>query len=446
MKLSADPVQKALKRRQRRRFVYYALVALTLAVTMTGWALNSLEALETPGARMQAIGRLFGLLAAHCVLLELLLMSRAPFVDRNFDLQDVIDLHRLLGYSLIFSITVHALAIVAGYAEPLAMGWWEQFIDLIFNYDFLREAAIGTIIFFVATAVSVYVVRSRMRYEVWYAIHLTLYIAIVLTFLHQIPAGNDFLDSAWFTTYWYALFAAVSLAWLWYRLLRPVAVALWYNLRVFAVEQTAANTYSVFISGRQLERFNFEPGQYISWRILAPGLWTQAHPFSISSPLRNQLLRFTVKANGDYTAKLAQLKPGSLVLVDGPRGSFRADRAAGTRNVVMIAGGIGVAPFLPMANMFLTQGKRITLLYSVRTIGDVAFFHELKSLERLGVTIGLYANDKGQTITKDALKLVVNSDTTVYICGPDGMSRAFMKQLLEIGIEKERIITERFAF
>ncbi len=398
-----------------------------------------------PNERLMSIGRLFGLLAAFCVLLELTLMSRAPFIERDFDLQDIIDLHRLTGYGVLLSISAHVVFLTISYAAG-SLSLWAQFLDFNNHYEDILMATIGTGVFFLATSLSVRIIRTNIRYELWYVVHLTIYLAIVLTFLHQIPNGNDFIGSPWFTAFWYGLYGFVTLIWAWYRVLRPYWLAIKYDFRVYAVERAAANTYSVFLTGRNIQRFKFQPGQYANWRIMARGLWTESHPFSISSPIDNGLLRFTAKVSGSYTAKLRDLKPGARVLVDGPRGNFGADRAELTSKAVLIGGGIGVAPFLSTANMLLRQRKQVTLLYAAKTMSDVAFINELRALQPFGLTIRLYVSEYNIHITREVLAQYAVEDTTIYICGPDGMSKAFQKTLKELGFPKQRVIIERFAY
>lgn len=436
----------ATKKRRIMRLSFYAGVIGTLVILMLGWWAGNADNLAVPGDRLIAIGRLFGLFATWCVILQIILMSRIPFMERNFDLQDSIDLHRLNGYGLLFSVSAHVVFLVLGYSLPTHNNIWSQFIDFNTSYEDVLLGTIGTIVFFVAAALSVYIIRSRLRYEVWYTIHLTIYIAILLTFLHQIKTGGDFVNNFIFTAYWYGLYIFAFILWAWYRVARPFYFLMRYQLRVSSVEKVANSIYCVTVSGRDLAQFNFTSGQYATWRILMPGLWFEAHPFSFSGTSGSATLQFTVKASGDFTDKISRLQPGAFVLLDGPRGNFDVERAADSTRVVMIAGGIGITPYMAMIETFLRQGKHTTLLYAVRSAREVAFADELRRLQLLGLHIELYVSEDGRFITDLELQAIKSEDTTVYICGPDRMSRSFSQSLSGFGFPKSNIIVERFAF
>lgn len=440
-------MKSATRNRFTMRLGFYIAVIVSLSLLMIGWWIGSGQNLGAPGERLNAVGRLFGLLAAWCIILEVVLMSRIPFIERSFDLHDNIDLHHLTGYAILFTISGHVVFQVLGYAAPTHIGLWTQFLQ--FNtsqYEDVLLATIGTIIFFGASALSVYVIRSKIRYEIWYLTHLAIYGAILMTFLHQIKTGADFIDNFWFTAYWYGLYFLAFALWLWYRVLRPFALLGYHQFRVAAIEQTAINTYSVTIEGRHMENFSFLPGQYATWRFLSSNLWFEAHPFSFSSTPGNQMIRLTMKAGPEFMDKILNLTIGTYIMVDGPRGSFTVDRAEKTSKVVLIAGGIGIAPYLASIETLLAQGKQVTLLYGVQVRDNIAFMQELRLLQSNGLYIDVFVDENGQRITHDILQRFAQPDTTIFICGPDAMSVALNNTLKQLGFPASRIITERFAF
>lgn len=432
--------------RRSMRFAFYLGVLVTLAAIMIGWWGTNAPNLNTYGDRLVAIGRLFGLLAAWSVIIQIVLMSRVPFIERNFDLQDNIQLHTYNGYALLATISGHVIFLTLGYALPMHITLWDQTIIFNTQYEDVLLATIGTVVFFVASFLSLNRLRAKMRYEVWYLLHTTVYLAIFLTFLHQIKTGGDFIHNFWFTAFWYALYIFAFVVWLRYRVLNPFILAYTHGFKVDSVTRTAVDTYSVRLTGQDIRNFEFEPGQYATWRFLSGSLWYEAHPFSISSPVGSDYLQFTVKASPALTNKVARVKPGTYVLVDGPRGSFTAERADKTSKVVLIAGGIGVAPYLSTIDDLLVRGKDVTLLYSARGNADVAFRSELVQLQSEGLKVSLFLNEKNQRITPEVLGSIAKEDTTIYICGPDSMSRALAATLHSQGFSSKNIVTERFAF
>ena len=89
------------------------------------------------------------------------------------------------------------------------------------NWDAVPLAAAGWLLLLILGAASLAPVRRRMRYEHWYAIHLTAYAAIVLAFFHQTRLGRDFTRNQVLTAYWFGLHAFVAVNLIFFRLLSP---------------------------------------------------------------------------------------------------------------------------------------------------------------------------------------------------------------------------------
>jgi hypothetical protein len=86
-----------------------------------------------------------------------------------------------------------------------------------------------------------------------------------------------------------------------------------HDLRVANVVEEAPGVVSIYVTGRDLERLPVASGQYFLWRFLSRHGWWRAHPFSISAAPNGQYLRTTVKALGDWSAQLQDLRIGTRV-------------------------------------------------------------------------------------------------------------------------------------
>jgi predicted ferric reductase len=327
------------------KLVFYGSLLAILGVTIFGWWQSSGSEIATSTDRVIVIARLFGLIASLCVLLEVVLMSRIPIFERNFSLEETVELHKLNGYLLLFMIVGHIVFMTVGYNVHSTSSLWQQFVLLNTGFEDVFKATIGTIMFFCATFLTLGVVRKHLNYELWYLTHLTVYFAILLSFLHTISVGGDIVHHTWFKVFWLALFALVFGMLAYYRFAKMFIQAWQYDFRVLKIEREAEDTYSIYITGNNVQNFEFIPGQYASWRFLHKSSWFEAHPFSFSLEPGYDVLRITAKTKGDFSNKLLSLKPGTRVLVDGPRGAFTSNFAK-TKSTVLIAGGIGVAPFM----------------------------------------------------------------------------------------------------
>ena len=130
------------------------------------------------------------------------------------------------------------------------------------------------------------------------------------------------------------------------------------------------------IKGRPV--FNFKSGQYvmIAYRNQKGGM-EQRHAFSIASgPTQG------IKIGGKFTQGLLFLQPGDPISVAGPYGNFVFEPKKNL-DLVMLAGGIGITPFLS-AMQYATDAQlpnQLSLLYSNRTLEGTIFLNEIRQLE-----------------------------------------------------------------
>src|SRR2546423_48263 len=105
-------------------------------------------------------------------------------------------------------------------------------------------ATIGTLLLVAVVVSSVVVVRRRLRYEWWYAVHLTAYAGIALGWFHQIPTGNELVLDRIAADWWRSLYVATLALLLVYRVVRPLVQATRYRLRVTEIVEEGAGIVS----------------------------------------------------------------------------------------------------------------------------------------------------------------------------------------------------------
>ena len=415
-----------------------------------GWFIKSGHGLNTSSDRIIAISRIAGIIATAGVLLEFLVMSRAPFIEDNFSLEEINEFHRYAGYTIFYSLIVHIVFVTVGYGAIDHFSLWKQFWSFPSQFSGLLSALVGSAALLVAAALSIKLLRKKLPYELWYFIHVIVYGSIVLTFSHQVDSGGDVSTLPWMRAYWYFLFGLLFVIVAYYRFIRHITLSLYHGFKVEKIVPEANGIYSVYISGRNIQKYNYKAGQYAHWRMLNPKLFLQNHPFSFSSVPGSDHLRFTFKTSGDFTNKLASVPVGTRLLVDGPRGSFVTEHSF-DRKVLMIAGGIGVSPFIPLAKSLLEDKRDVTVLYSVVNREDVAFKEEFNQLlNTYPATFRLVnhvASETGYITEATLLKFVAEDrDEAVYVCGPPAMTNSIIKQLKNLDFYDDQIITEQFSF
>jgi predicted ferric reductase len=206
------------------------------------------------------------------------------------------------------------------------------------------------------------------------------------------------------------------------------------------------------VTGRRLDQLTAQAGQYFLWRFLAGDGWWRAHPFSLSAAPNDQYLRLTVKASGDGTSVIQRLPTGTRVFVEGPYGAFTADTRT-QPGVLLIAGGIGIAPLLALLEEMPAVHGAITLIYRASRWEDVVFAAELEALlkargGRVHYLIGRRAELGRDPL--DARHLQRNvpdiAQREIYVCGPEGMIDAVKRSLHQLRVPGSQIHEERFAY
>jgi ferredoxin-NADP reductase len=235
-----------------------------------------------------------------------------------------------------------------------------------------------------------------------------------------------------------------------------------YRIRLLGRTEVAQNTTAF-----QFERpqnFFFRAGQSVDLTFLGPGPESQnqlTHTFSIASdPSEKEIVVVTRMRDTVFKQSLSRLPVGAEVRIEGPMGSFTLHNNT-ARPAVLLAGGIGITPFLSMVSHARTNGlrHRIVLFYANRLLEDAAFIDGLWKMERENLRFSFVpiltrlkddrADWKGETghITPEMLSRRVGrlQGPVFYIAGPPSMVAATRRTLIEAAVDEDDIRTEEFA-
>jgi NAD(P)H-flavin reductase len=192
----------------------------------------------------------------------------------------------------------------------------------------------------------------------------------------------------------------------------------------------------------------FRPGQFSMLWVFGIG----EAPISISGdPSDDGHLVYTVRSVGEVTQAVVSRSPGEAIGVRGPFGTAWPLEQARGKDVVVVAGGIGLAPLRGVIYQVLAQREdygRLTILYGARSPSDLLFRKELAAWSRQANTQVLITVDYGGVRWRGNVGVVTTlfrdvrllpERTVAMICGPEVMMRFVARELEARGVAQESL-------
>jgi len=467
--VEAAPRAPVAASRAWRAYLTVGAAWVSLIVVVGIWlAGDGLSILRDPGGPATSLGRVSGLGGADLLLIQVLLMARIPWVEAWYGQDTLARWHRIAGFTSFWLMMVHVLLITVGYGQTDGLGLVREAWDLTFNYPGMLLAVAGTALLTLVVVLSIRAARRKLRYESWHLLHLYAYLGIGLMLPHVVWTGQDFTSSALARAYWWTLYAAALAAVLVYRVGLPLWRSQHHQLRVHAVTKEAPGVVSVYLRGRNLHRLPARAGQFFLWRFLDGPGWSRAHPYTLSaaprplnSPTRGSAhpfeVRITVKNLGDGSARVARLRPGTRVLIEGPLGAVTANRRT-RRKVLLIAAGVGITLIRSILDDLPAEWGDVTVLYRVGDKKEIVFRKELEAFAQArGDRVVYLEGRRGPSWLpahlshlggRDALLWLVPdvADHDVFVCGPPSWMDGVVASLHAAGVAPVNIHREEFAW
>lgn len=217
---------------------------------------------------------------------------------------------------------------------------------------------------------------------------------------------------------------------------------------VVRTRRQTADTVTLWLSaGEDAPPYEFAPGQFCM--LYVPGIGESA--ISISMPDADGHPAFTIRAVGGVTNALCDLTRGAQVGVRGPFGTHWPVERAHGKDLVLMAGGLGLAPLRPALEAAVANRddfRSVTVLVGARTPGDLLFVEELLGwggMPDVDVQITVDRADDAWTgrvgvVTKFVPGLHVDpSDSVALVCGPEIMMRFGAQAFIDYGMSPDDI-------
>lgn len=171
---------------------------------------------------VMALGRLAGILAALGVMGQLLVMSRAAWLEPLTGPGLPVKWHHRAGLATALILLAHPALVVWYHAGQTGNGFLSQYLSVL-RWDDVLAAACGEFFIISAVFLSLPFARRRLSAVLWHRVHLGTYLGLALAVGHQLELGMDLSAGLpYFSRVWYALLIFTAANAVWYRLLKPV--------------------------------------------------------------------------------------------------------------------------------------------------------------------------------------------------------------------------------
>ena len=408
--------------------------AVTTAVPIYLWASETVTILRI---NAHTISALFGHLAAVFMVQALFLGSRFKILEKGVGLQRLNRSHGLLGGFALMLLILHGALMAAGN-------------DIGMHPMYTVLPAAGVILISMSALFMLLVKARLMRVSSWLSLHGRFKWVFYLFAAHALYIrGISVADP--FSVYYLSLTAMAVCA--------DVATSVSRHHRFsfpHKVTEVIRESHDTWVIRCEKNGFKYLPGQYAFIRTVMNGRVSEEHPFTISSDPTGDYIEFTIKWVGEFTSAVHHLRPGDDIIIDGPYGQF-CFLMKKPGDVVFIAGGIGITPFISMlryANRVSSRHK-FTLIWGNKRKEDIIFRAEIKDmtlgLEKMRV-VHVLSRDPGRKsehghIDSGIISKYVDipESSIFFICGPPRMAYDLKRILQDMGIDKRRVFYERFG-
>jgi len=379
----------------------------------------------------QVLAEAISTLALVLLSVNLILSTRARFLERLLEgLDKLFVTHRAIGLSVALLAIAHSLLI------PKSV----EFVPS-------RTVGVAALLLLLGAIFAASAPRFPWRrlvplkYQTWKTMHRFIGFIVAIAVTHSMLADTYTRQVPILAGYVYGITALGLAAWL-YRQLLFARTGPFHDYEVNRTRLLGDDIAEITLdsSAAPLPR---SPGQF-AFVSFDEGPTREQHPFTMSSGTKKGV-RFSIKASGDFTDELVSGVPeGSRVRLEGPYGAFTYTR--GRAHQLWLAGGIGITPFLSMAED-LDEKTKVLLVWSVHDLQEAVYHEELVLIARdkPNLQVVLHPTSEQGHLHIATLELETEpGEYSAFLCGPLPMRRAFTRQLLELGVHRSEIYLEEF--
>lgn len=393
---------------------------------------------------------LFGELAYCLFIFDTVLGLRPEWVERRIELKTLYMVH---GIAAIFAVILAVLHDMMSHLHGIAglfgkIALYGSILITVLALIFLSNQLLASLPGIDKVIIKIRKVAGKFKVdrELNVLFHALAPLIVVFTFLHVcfIPKFSHRLGFMFFFVGYFVIFTMFYL----YDGIYKKLSAPWYKVQTLTMLND--NTYQLVLNQPRGKAVHVHGGQFV---FIHPSFakLDEYHPFSVvSSQAQGRSITLGIKAIGDFTQRLAQMKPGMLVKVKGAFGHFQMPN--NNYPIVMIAGGIGITPCLGMLES-LPSDRSAYLVWSIRSANEYVFREKIRCLQKSHPNLKVVIHDtskKGylnQQTLLNALSLLRKQEIANYfLCGPKPMMISIKRTLLDNDVSPRFILEEGFIF
>lgn len=453
-----DPTIAHLRPMKSTTRVILATIVVTIVVAVLLGALTIPFLFESPtmyykfgwDKTLLRAGKMVGLTAAVFLMLQLPLAARLKWLDCIFSLPALYTLHRYNAYAILCLVIIHPIAVFAPdgiLMIPFEIRYWPEWVGAALLLVICCQLG------FSQWRRSVF-----KAYAKWLLIHRAMGVAaMVLLIVHILYVSETFEHKGIPRTLIMVSAIAILALWSWVRVqgtqIRKKAMSF------VRIEPAGTDAYTITFEPLNQTPLNHLPGQFSFISFHSKHISKEPHPFTLSSsPSRPNNTECTIRGCGDWTRQVANIQQGDRVYLQGPFGRFSHLYLAPSREVIMVAGGIGITPMLSMLRYMndIDDPRRIILLWSNQTPKHAFGLQELRAMEKKLTDfrwIPIFTREKGDTgyfgrLDRKKLASLLQScsrNAATFLCGPPPMIKQVRLDLVEIGFPEKSIHFEAFG-
>lgn len=253
-----------------------------------------------------------GFIGLAMIVLQFALTARINRIESSYGIDIILQFHRYISLVAFTLIIIHPLILFINEPETLEL---LNFFQAPWR---ARFAVTGTVALIILVITSIWREPLRIPYEEWRIAHGILAVSAVgLGIAHAVGVGY-YLNFFWKILLWSAMGVLALLLLIYVRLVKPWLMTRKLYLVEEVVEQRG-DVWSLVLRPRGHEGIKFHPGQFAWITLEISPFRMREHPFSMSSSGDHpERLEFSIKALGDFTQTIKDVKPGTKAFLDGP--------------------------------------------------------------------------------------------------------------------------------